>query len=154
METTAAIALASTVVSAGAAVYGGMQQSKAYALERQQYEQQAELARLSAAQEESARLRQLDEMLATQRAMAVARGYDPDTSGSFTALQEQDKKEALADIDTAKINRLSQARASEYGAAQAGANSSAALISGFGNAAGSIFRYASASAQTGGKAKS
>lgn len=148
MET---VAIVSTAISAGTAIIGGMQQSRALEMERRQHEENAELAKLAAAQEESARLKELDKMLATQRAMAIARGYDPDESGSFLALQEEDRRQALADIETAKITRLSQARASRYAAAQAGSNTGGAMLSSFGGAAGSLFRYVSTAGSIGGK---
>lgn len=142
--------VASTAISAVSSIAAGQQQKAAYNLQRQQYEEQAQLARLGAAQEESARLADLDKMLATQRAMAVARGYDPETSASFEALQKDDTARAMADIDTAKINRLSGARAAEFGAAQAESSGNAAAFQGFAGAAGSLFRFASSYSQIGG----
>lgn len=147
METAAIIAIGSGVLSAGLGIVQGVQSSQAARRETAQYEEEQRIALLAADQEEIARRRRLDSILATNEAIRGARGLNFD-SGSARALREANIAEAEDDIGTARLNRLGQASRAAYGAEGARMREQAGLFSGFGavasglgNAASSSLRY-------------
>lgn len=151
METVALIApyvaIGAGVAQAGLGVVQGIQSSRAAKLEVQQYEEESRIAMLAADQEEIARRRKLESILAMNETLRGARGLAFDT-GSARALRDASTTEAEDDIATARLNRLGQASRAEYGAAGARMRASSglfsgagAIASGLGNAASSAIRY-------------
>jgi hypothetical protein len=158
METIAAalpyIAVASGVASAGLGIVQGAQASQAASLERQQFEDEAQTARLAAQQEENARRHRLAAILSENEALRGARGLSFE-SGSERAIREENIRAAEADIGTVRLNRLGQVRRAELGAAGARMRETGGLFSGagafasgLGTAATSLLRYAPATKGT------
>lgn len=142
-ETLAIAAVAASVVSAGAAVAGGMQQAKAAKLEEKQYQDQADIARVQGEQQEAARRQQLADTLATQSAIRAGRGVELD-SGTGTALRDASTVAAARDIDTIKANSLNQQRSFGLNAAAADARATGAMIAGIGGGASGLLSGANA----------
>lgn len=125
------------IAGALARVAKGIQAKKAADLEAQQFEEEAENARVAGVQDETQRRRELQRVLGTQQAIRAGRGLDL-FSGSSKALRKDTIDNAERDIRTSQINYLSQQRKFGLGAAQSRANGRGALISGFGSAASSL----------------
>lgn len=104
---------------------------------RAQYEEEAANAKTAAAQDELQRRRQLDSVLASQRAIFASRGVEL-FGGSQQAIQAQTKKEAEEDIETSRTNYLSRSRRYGLAANQAQAQGTGALLGGVGGAAKSL----------------
>ena len=143
----AARAIASGVAQAGLGIVQGVQSSQAAKLEVQQYEEEQRIAHLAADQEELARRRKLEGILATDEALRGARGLSFE-SGSARALREANISEAESDIGTARLNRIGQASRAAYGEMGARMRESGGLFSGagavasgLGNAANAALRY-------------
>lgn len=105
METVALIApyvaIASGVAQAGLGLVQSGQSSQAARQEVAQYQEEERIALLAADQEEIARRRKLESILATNEALRGARGLTFD-SGSARALREANVAEAEADIGTSR----------------------------------------------------
>ena len=137
--------IASGVASAGLGVVQGIQSSRAAKLEVAQHEDEARSARLAADQEEVARLKQLRSVLASNEALRGGRGLAMGT-GTDIALRDSNISEAEDDIATGRMNRLAQARRSDYaawGAGQRGGllSGAGAVVSGLGTVASTAMRY-------------
>ena len=142
---------AASVAGAGLGVVQGIQSSRGARLEVQQHEEEARLALLAADQEEVQKRRRLETVLANNEALRGARGLTFD-SGSARALREANIAEAEDDIAIGRLNRLNQARRSEYAAmgarmrGQGGLFSGAgAVLTGISSAGNSLMRFNTAS---------
>lgn len=102
-----------------------------------QYEEESANAKTTAAQDELQRRRQLNSVLASQRAIFASRGVEL-FGGSQQAIQAQTKKEAEEDIETSRTNYLSRSRRYGLAANQAQAQGTGALLGGVGGAAKSL----------------
>lgn len=141
------IAIASGAATAGLGIVQGIQSSRAASLEKAQFEDEAQTARLAADQEEVARRRRLAMIRSENLALRGARGLALE-SGSARALEEENTRAAEEDIATVRMNRLAQARRAEYGAYGASLrergglfSGAGAFASGIGSAATSLMRY-------------
>lgn len=141
------VSIASAVGSAGLGVVQGIQSSRAAKLEVAQHEDEARSARLAADQEELVRRRQLQTVLASNEALRGSRGLAMGT-GTDLALRQSNIDAAEDDISTGRMNRLAQARRSDYAAFGAEQRSRGALfsgagafVSGLGTAATTALRY-------------
>lgn len=142
------VMMASGVASAGMGVVQGIQSSKAAALEKAQYEEEAATLRVAADQEEVARRRQLESILATNETLRGARGLSF-SSGSADALRAENMRLAETDIATARLNKSAAISRVSYGALGAGMREKAglfsgagAVVSGLGTAAQGALKYA------------
>jgi len=116
---------------------GGVQGMQGAEFLEAQYEEEAANARTAAAQDELQRRRQLNTVLASQRAIFASRGIEL-FGGSQQAIQEGTKQQAEEDISTSKINILSRARRYGLAGAQAAVQGTGAFLGGVGGAAKSL----------------
>lgn len=92
----------SAVVGAVGTVSSIRSQQAALARENFRLQQEAEMAKLAAIEEENARTRQLQETIANNKAFSSIAGYYDD-SRSFLNINKQAEKEAAKDIDTIRL---------------------------------------------------
>ena len=92
----------SAVVGAVGTVSSIRSQQAALARENFRLEQEAEMAKLAAIEEENARIRNLQETIANNKAFASIAGYYDD-SRSFLNINKQAEVEAAKDIDTIRL---------------------------------------------------
>lgn len=92
----------SAVVGAVGTVSSIRSQQAALARENFRLEQEAEMAKLAALEEENARIRNLQETIANNKAFASIAGYYDD-SRSFLNINKQAEVEAAKDIDTIRL---------------------------------------------------
>jgi len=92
----------SAVVGAVGTVSSIRSQQAALARENFRLQQEAEMAKLAAIEEENARTRQLQETIANNKAFASIAGYYDD-SRSFLNINKQAEKEAVKDIETIRL---------------------------------------------------
>jgi len=92
----------SAVVGAVSTVSSIRAQQAALARENFRLQQEAEMAKLAAIEEENARTRQLQETIANNKAFASIAGYYDD-SRSFLNINKQAEKEAVKDIETIRL---------------------------------------------------
>jgi Zn finger protein HypA/HybF involved in hydrogenase expression len=92
----------SAVVGAVGTVSSIRSQQAALARENFRLQQEAEMAKLAAIEEENARTRQLQETIANNKAFASIAGYYDD-SRSFLNISKQAEKEAAKDIETIRL---------------------------------------------------
>jgi len=92
----------SAVVGAVGTVSSIRAQQAALARENFRLQQEAEMAKLAAIEEENARTRQLQETIANNKAFASIAGYYDD-SRSFLNINKQAEKEAVKDIETIRL---------------------------------------------------
>lgn len=95
-----------TVVGFASSMSQAKYQRQQAALEAQQREENAELARIEALQQEAERERTLRRTKAQQIAQAAALGFDPLQSRSFFAIQRDTERTASRDIDNIRLNGL------------------------------------------------
>mgnify|MGYP007100112602 CR=1 FL=1 len=145
------IAMASGVAQAGVGIVQGIQSSKAASVERAQYEEEAAMHRLAGDQEELARRKKLESVLAMNEAFRAGRGLAFDT-GTSRALRDSNIAEAEADIGTTRLNRAGAVSRASYGALGAGMRERAGLFSGFGAAVSGIGNAATGYLKYSGKA--
>ena len=145
------IAMASGVAQAGAGLMQGIQGSRAAAAERQQYEEEAQLARLSGAQQELAARKNLEKAFAINESLRAARGLTMGT-GTDLALRNANIAEAESEIGTIRLNTEGRVSRSTYGALGAGMRERAGLFSGFGAAVSGIGNAATGYLKYSGKA--
>lgn len=127
----AVFVVAAAAVSAFSAIQAGRAQEQQAAFERAQAEDNRELAKLQAAQEETDRRKQLAAILAAQDAEAAAQGLGVGNYGSFAAGQKAERE--LAERDVESIRLMGQLRARQYGlqAQQSSAAGKAARTAGY-----------------------
>lgn len=116
---------------------GGIQGQQSAEFLQAQYAEEEANAKAAAAQDELQRRRQLNSVLATQRAIFAGRGTEL-FGGSQMKIQERTKIEAEEDIETSTLNYLSRARRYNLASGQAGAQGRQALLGGVGGAAKSL----------------
>lgn len=92
----------SAVVGAVGTVSSIRSQQAALARENFRLQQEAEMAKLAAIEEENARIRNLQETIANNKAFASIAGYYDD-SRSFLNINKQAEIEAAKDIDTIRL---------------------------------------------------
>jgi hypothetical protein len=92
----------SAVVGAVGTVSSIRSQQAALGRENFRLQQEAEMAKLAAIEEENARTRQLQETIANNKAFASIAGYYDD-SRSFLNINKQAEKEAAKDIETIRL---------------------------------------------------
>jgi len=92
----------SAVVGAVGTVSSIRSQQAALARENFRLQQEAEMAKLAAIEEENARIRNLQETIANNKAFASIAGYYDD-SRSFLNINKQAEVEAAKDIDTIRL---------------------------------------------------
>lgn len=131
------------MAAAGLTAYGDIQEGKAGAqaaeFERAQYEEQGKMAQIQALDEESDRMRRLNQVMASNRASASAMGVLAD-GGSFLATQQANKVEAGRDIGRIRLNGKSNERRFSLAAEQSRMAGKAAMKSGYIRAAGSLLQ--------------
>jgi hypothetical protein len=140
----AAVAI-SAAASAGAAIYSGQQQAAAAkdqaAAQAAQYEEERRAARLAAEQEEAAKRRDLGRVLSAADALRAGRGLD---LGSQTgeAIRRASVDGAMGDIETLRANENRTGRrlglASDAAVRRGDNAASTAIVSGYGQAVGSL----------------
>lgn len=129
--------IASTAISAGMSVLGGIQANNASKAEAQQLQQQADFEKTRARQEEANRQAKLTQILADGMAMQAGRGGSLG-SGSNLAIESFSIQEANRESDIANFDsrfKRSQLRASASQAKMAGRSS---LIRGIGQGVGTV----------------
>lgn len=127
-----------TLLAAAGTIYQASEQAKGMKAEAAQIEDQQRLAKLEAQSEENARLERLRQTLGTQQAIAAASGYDPSRSGSFLAIQREERYQAERDIGAIRIrSRSTQYRMSlQAKGLKSGAKST--MVSSYISAGGSL----------------
>jgi hypothetical protein len=131
------IMMAMAAVSAVASMQQADAQQEAADLEKQQYEDEKENARVAALQEEAERRKDLADVLSTQDAIRAGRGTELYSPTSMN-LRSEAKLEAERDVDMIKLNSLNRQRRFGLGASIASSRGDAAQAAGIANAAGSI----------------
>ncbi len=129
--------IALAAVSAGASIYSGVMQQRAYNAQAEQAKIQGRSQAIAYKQQGAMVLRNLNETLASTIALAGAGNVDP-TSGSARVMQEFARAEAYAEYGTSLDNAV---LAKEGAAAQAQIyrmGGRAAFLTGIVNAAGSL----------------
>ena len=140
----AAVAVAS-VAAAGTAVYSGYQQANAAvdAAEAQaaQYAEEREAARVAAMRAEAAKRRDMAAVLSTSDALRAGRGLDLG-SGTGEAIRRESIEAGEADITTIRANDNRTGRrlglAADAGIRRGNNQAEAAVVSGYGQAVGSL----------------
>lgn len=131
------VQLALAAVSAGASIYSGVMQQRAYNAQAEQAKIQGRSQAIAYKQQGAMVLRNLNESLASTIALAGAGNVDP-TSGSARVMQEFARAEAYAEYGTSLDNAI---LAKEGAAAQAQIyrmGGRAAFLTGVVNAAGTL----------------
>lgn len=100
-----AVATAASAAGAGYAAYSSSQQNEAAASAAKA---QADTDQAAAAQDEAQRRRQLMQVIASQDALRAARGSSL-TSGTALSIYDDTVSQAEQDIQTSRLNYLSQA---------------------------------------------
>lgn len=133
----AAIAVASAAVSAGTAVYSGIQANNAAAAQRAQYEEERRASAIQAEVEQAKRMQSYRLARSSQDALRAARGLD---LGSPTgeAMLQSDTEALERDLDLIGYGASRADRRLGLAGEMATAQGEAALVSGFGNALGSL----------------
>jgi len=129
--------MALAAVSAGASIYSGVMQQRAYNAQAEQAKIQGRSQAIAYKQQGAMVLRNLNEFLASTIAVAGAGNVDP-TSGSARVMQEFARAEAYAEYGTSLDNAV---LAKEGAAAQAQIyrmGGRAAFLTGVVNAAGTL----------------
>lgn len=140
----AAVAV-SSLAAAGTAVYSGYQQANAAvdAAEAQaaQYAEEREAARVAAMQAEAAKRRDMAAVLSSSDALRAGRGLDLG-SGTGEAIRRESIEAGEADITTIRANDTRTGRrlglAADSGLRRASNQADAAVVGGYGQAAGSL----------------
>lgn len=132
-----ALLAASTAISAGASIMGGMAASNAAKLEAAQAEEAARTRRLQGEQEANQIREEADSIRRRNIAIRAASGLDT-SSGSFQAIQTEVANNAKNDARNAKINALSEANRFDLQAQQSRIEGKSAKIGGFVRAGGTL----------------
>lgn len=121
-ETVAAIgpylAIASAGASVGSAIMQGQAASRAANLQAQQYQEEADIARAAAVQDEANRRRALAATLATQEAIRAGRGVEL-YGGTGDAIRDTTTADFEADILTSRANILRKGSRYDLAASEA-----------------------------------
>ena len=122
-----------------ASLFVGLQaaqmQKQAYEAQAAAYEEQKEMAKIEAAQQESSRRDVLRRQLASLGTSMSSQGIALGTSPSVLALADDEKKLAKQDIGNIRLMGMSNRRKYELSASGARAAGSAAQMAGFAKAA-------------------
>lgn len=132
------VLIASLVVSAGTAVYTGIQAQGQAEIMEAQYREQQDLAKLQAIQEANDRRERLRMILASQAAVAASSGIQLDASRSFLAAKAAEIEAADRDVRNIQIFGASQSRQLGIAAEGAAASGRASMFGGFLKAGGSL----------------
>ena len=124
-------------VGALSSLAGGVQGQQSQAFLAEQYAEEKAATEAAAAQDELQRRRQLDSILAGQRAIFASRGVEL-FGGSQQAITTRTKREAEEDIETSRSNYLSRARRYGLAGGQATLAGRSDLLGGVGKAATQI----------------
>jgi hypothetical protein len=132
------IAIVGLIISAGAAVYQGVQAKGQAEIMEAGYREQQDIAKLQAIQEANDRRERLRMILASQAAVAASSGIQLDASRSFLAAKKAEIESADRDVRNIQLFGASQQR--QFGIAAKGASASgkASLYGGFLSAGGSL----------------
>ena len=109
-------------------------QKSAYEMEARSYEEQKEMAKIQASQQENERNRKLRLQLASLGTSMSSQGVALGTSASVLALADDEKKIAKNDIGAIRLMGLSNRRRYEVGAA-----GRAAQLGGFAKTVGGVY---------------
>lgn len=121
---------AAVAISAAGAVYQGVQAQGQADIMEAQYREQAELAKISALQEEADRRERLRILLATQAAVGASSGVQLDASRSFLAAKSAEIEKADRDVRNIRLFGASQQRSLFTSAKAARAEGKAAMVGG------------------------
>jgi hypothetical protein len=121
-----AIGMALSTAGTAAQAVGARRAAK---FERVQYEEQAQMAKLQAEEEEAQRRQELQSVLATQEAIRAGQGLDP-LSGTGQAIRRFTVGTAERDIKIGRLNALMGARRYGLAAQQAKIGGKAAFTGG------------------------
>lgn len=133
-----ALLLGGTALSATSAIKQGQAASAAADFQRQQVEEQKQLARLDTLDREVQRRRRLDLVLGQQRAQRAAFGLQAD-SPSFEAAQAREQEFFNEDLRSIRLQGAAQERTFGLQSDQLQLQSSTAMQSGLLSAGGSLF---------------
>lgn len=127
-----------TAASAFGSIMGGSQQNAVYKAQAQQYELSARTEELKGREQADKIRRGLQATLASQNAAFAARGISL-SSGTPINLGNVSKSEASKDIEDAQFNASMAAGADRLSAVQSRISGKAAVTSGYGSAASTLF---------------
>lgn len=131
------ISLVSTAISAGSAIFGGIAGARGAAIQDQQYQEQADIAKTQALEQETQREQVLMATVGTQQAIRAGRGVDlySPTGRNITQVSQAAEQRDVQAITANEQDALAAAQLGE----QASANeATGAIISGVGDAVGVI----------------
>ena len=122
-----ALMAASFAMDAMSAKAAANAQETAALFDKAQLDEQADLAKIQAQQQEVQRRRDLDELTAINN---NAMGYDPYSSPSFLAMKKEDKRRMEDDVMNIQLMGRSQVRRFELGSQAAGIEAKSARRAG------------------------
>ncbi len=140
------ISAAASAVSVVTSLAGGKAGQDAAKAQAAQYEEEAKNAATQAKIDEVERRKELDSLLATNRAVRAGRGIEL-YSDTFNNIQDVAVRDAESDIDMIQLNALNRQRRYGLGVAQAEAQGESAKLAGYGGALGGIGKFAEAAAK-------
>tara|TARA_X000001382_G_C3169667_1_gene179050 strand:- start:848 stop:1294 length:447 start_codon:yes stop_codon:yes gene_type:complete len=130
-------------ISVGSTLMSAKLQRDAYEAEAEANEEQAQMAGIEADQQENARRNQLLGILSALNVSESSRGLSIGQGGSSSALKENEKKFADADISSIKLMGLSKKRQFRLSADSARLSGKASIVSGLTSAGTSYYDYKS-----------
>jgi hypothetical protein len=141
MDASSAIQLGTAVVGAGASIYGAVQGAQAAAAERGQIELERQQTELQALDAENERRAELRRSMSAQAAAAAAMGIGTGPGTSFSAIQNEDRRQNEREIRQIRLNAYMAGRG--YKAADRAAKSAgiSSLVGGFADASGTLLNY-------------
>jgi hypothetical protein len=131
--------VASTVISAGAAIQQGRAAKQAADFTQQQLEEEQVRSDISTLDESIKRRREIAQVLGEQEAQGAAKGFDPFSSGSsFLAIREDTERVGREDVDMIRLVGSNLRAKFGMQGEQAGIAGRAAQTAGFLKAAGTL----------------
>lgn len=128
-------------MSVGTQLLGAKLQRDAYEDEAQANAEQADMAKIEADQQENVRRNDLLQIMSALNVSEAGRGLSVSSGGTGSALRENEKKFADADISSIKLMGLSKRRQYRLAGSSAKTSGQAAILSGVSSAGSSYRRY-------------
>jgi len=137
------------VAGAVAGLYSAKMQADAYKAEKAAAEENAKMASIEASQQEVERMRMLRAQLASLKTLNSAQGVALGTSGSTSALIDNEVKLANEDIASIKLMGASNRRKYELSAKSSAAGAKATMVSALAGTATAAYKIKQGTSSTG-----
>jgi len=137
------------VAGAVAGLYSAKMQADAYKAEKAAAEENAKMASIEASQQEVERMRMLRAQLASLKTLNSAQGVALGTSGSTSALIDNEVKLANEDIASIKLMGASNRRKYELSAKSSAAGAKATMVSAVAGTATAAYKIKQGTSSTG-----